>query len=288
MQAYSKRMLAPFTGQVQIVESELGRAITMDGHNWEVQFISPLYEPQGHDQHGHSPAVTHKMIRVAHIRDNKLIPLPWPNFLDPIQVEQCVSELATYVANARLPFPANDFYEYWLLDESDKSPLALIFSCREAEQMASYPVRPEWTALPSSLMKIEATDDEIQRASAPVNYQLERLVEERAGRNPKAVWINRRRQEHLYDYPPCLVREDWQSAEDKDLCRRYIERQAPRLLTLHGLDEATRQRLELAARKHPLEVAHFYPLYPAVVDEKIMKAIRVEARLRGVAEKVNS
>ena len=288
MRAYSKKLLSPFTGQVQIVESELGRAITMDGHNWEVQFISPLYEPQAHDQPGHSPMVTHKMVRVAHIRDHQLIPLPWPNFLDHHQVQQCVNDLAAYVANARLPFPANDFYEYWLLNEDDKSPLALIFSCSEAEQMSSYPVRPEWSALPSSMMKIEPTEDEVERASAPVNYRFERLVEERAGRNPRAVWINRSRQEHLYDFPQCLVCEDWQQPEDIDLCRRYIERQAPRLLMLHGLDDDTRQRLEVAARKHPLEVAAFYPLYPAVVDEKLMKAIRVEARLRGVTEKVSS
>ncbi|MDJ0833420.1 MAG: hypothetical protein QNJ69_07850 [Gammaproteobacteria bacterium] len=287
MQAYSKRLLSPYKGQVQIVESELGRAITMDGHNWEVQFISPLYESDAERQHGHSPAVTHKMVRVAHIRDHKLILLPWPNFLDPNQVEQCVNELAAYVANATLPFPANDLYEYWLLDETDRSPLALIFSCHEAEQMASFPVRPEWTALPSSMMKIEPTEDEVQRASAPVNYRLERLVEERAGRNPRAAWINRQRQDERYQFPPCLVSEDWPDQEQNQLCQRYIERQAPRLLMLQGLDEETRRRLELAARKYPLEVAAFYPLYPAVVDEKLMKAIRVEARLRGVTESVN-
>jgi hypothetical protein len=49
---------------------------------------------------------------------------------------------------------------------------------------------------------------------------------------------------------------------------------------LHGLGNDDRSRLELAARKHALEVERFYPLYPTIVDNKLMAAIRVEARLR--------
>jgi hypothetical protein len=38
--------------------------------------------------------------------------------------------------------------------------------------------------------------------------------------------------------------------------------------------------MERAARDNALEVQRFYPVYPKVADEKLMTAIRVEARLR--------
>jgi hypothetical protein len=112
-----------------------------------------------------------------------------------------------------------------------------------------------------------------------VNYRLERLVNERAGKRPRARWI-RRREGLTETFPACLVREDWENEEDRHLCERYIERQAPRLLMLHGLSRSDRLRLESYARENALEVERFFRLYPEVADEKLMSAIRVEARLR--------
>jgi hypothetical protein len=77
---------------------------------------------------------------------------------------------------------------------------------------------------------------------------------------------------------------DWESEEDRRLCQRYIERQAPRLLMLHGLKHDDRLRLEGYARQNALEVERFFPLYPAVADDELMSAICVEARLRLAAE----
>ena len=36
----------------------------------------------------------------------------------------------------------------------------VIFSCSEPEQMATFPQRTEWTALPAAVMPIEATEEE--------------------------------------------------------------------------------------------------------------------------------
>ena len=49
---------------------------------------------------------------------------------------------------------------------------------------------------------------------------------------------------------------------------------------LQGLSEDERMRMEIAAKKHALEVDEYYPLYPDVHDQSLMAAIRVEARLR--------
>ncbi|MBT8112923.1 MAG: hypothetical protein KJO47_04515, partial [Gammaproteobacteria bacterium] len=165
----------------------------------------------------------------------------------------------------------------------DQSPLALIFSAKDPEQMNAYPSRPEWTALPAAVMPIEMTEDEQSYSSAPVNYRLERLVAERAGINPKAKWFTRSLNEEQL-FPTLMLTEDWLEEESVDLCQRYLKRQASRLLMLHSLNQEQRRQLEINARSNAIEVARFYQLYPQVVDQVLMNAILVEAKLRSVSE----
>jgi hypothetical protein len=49
---------------------------------------------------------------------------------------------------------------------------------------------------------------------------------------------------------------------------------------MHGLTQSVRQRLEQNARGFVFDVDRFYPLYPEIIDESLMNAARVEARLR--------
>lgn len=274
MQTYSQRLLPPFSGQIQIAESKKARALTFDGKNWEIQFP--------HQQKKHGKIAQQGYMRVAHINDGKTKQVAIPSFINASETQARLQEVSHFLDEVALPFRARDHYEYWLLDEKDEAPLALIFSCCEAGQMVSFPSRPEWTALPSSLMKIKSTPDEESYAAAPVNYRVERMVAKRAGWKPKARWF-RKRQNDFGDFPPCLLREDWDDEESQDLCHRYIQRQAPRLLMLHGLPDTERQRLEQAARPYALEVERFFPLYPEVVDNKLITSLRVEARMRRAA-----
>jgi len=145
--------------------------------------------------------------------------------------------------------------------------------------MATFPARPEWTALPAAVMPIEATPEEKGRNDSPANYQLETLIARRARSKPVARWFERCDDE-TDSFPPCLIREDWQDQADHALCQRYVKRQSTRLLMLHNLQHEDRLRLEIAAKDHIFEVERFFSLYPVVADEKLMNAIRVEARLR--------
>ncbi|WP_201215087.1 hypothetical protein [Halochromatium roseum] len=196
--------------------------------------------------------------------------------------DERIIELAAFLTTACLPFPSADNYEYWLLDAEDQSPLALIFSCTEADYMALFPSRPEWTALPAAVMPIDRTRDEQDRCEAPVNYQVERLVAARAGSKPRARWFQRQPDESD-PFPVFLLREDWRDEEQRQLCQRYLMRQSTRLLMLHGLQREDRRRLELAARPYALEVERFFPLYPEIADQRVVNAIRAEARLRGAS-----
>jgi hypothetical protein len=184
-----------------------------------------------------------------------------------------------FIASAELPFPSVDKFEFWLLDAEDKSPLALIFSCIDRDQMEAFPNKTEWTALPDAVMHIQKTPQELEDSSPPVNHRFERLIAERAGYYPKAQWFERHAAE-TETFPPLLVKEDWQQDDEMDLCRRYIQRQSTRLLMLQDLQQEDRKRLEIAAKPHVFEAERFFACYPEVVDNKLMNAIRVEARLR--------
>lgn len=279
LHAYSKRLLSPFTGQVQIVETDRARALSLAGDRWEIQFKISFSAEELGQQVPPGMEIRHNYVRVAIVRQSGIERIPAHPYLDAGAVEGQVQVLAEYLGDVRLPLPAADIHEYWLLDEKDEQPLALIYSCVHAEEMPSFPHRPEWTATPASIMEVTKLPDEERHYVPPVNYRLERLVNERAGRHPRARWI-KRRGGLTETFPACLVREDWENEEDRRLCERYIERQAPRLLMLHGLSRSDRLRLESYARENALEVERFFRLYPEVADEKLMSAIRVEARLR--------
>lgn len=279
IKAYSQRLSPPFSGLVQIAESERGRAVTMDGTNWEIHFLHTIDD--GASRERNTPR--HAFRRVAYIQHSELSRISQEGARDGRVIDERILELAAFLSDADLPFPAADKYEYWLLDPQDDSPLALIFTCTEEAQMSSFPDRPEWTALPAAVMPIETTEDEKSRDAPPVNYRLERLVAERAGSKPKARWF-RRRPNEPDAFPALLLREDWDREDDQALCQRYISRQSARLLMLQGLEHGDRLRLERASRPHAMEVARFFSMYPEVIDNELMSSIRVEARLRGLTE----
>lgn len=279
IQAYSKRLLSPFTGQVQIVETETARALTLDGKQWAIQY-KHVSGPAGQDARSQQGKTQQPgNIRVAHIENSVIERVRVPSFLDTDEIDEQIRVLSGYLGDITLPLPAADMYEFWLLDEKHEAPLALIYSCVKAEEMPLYPFKPEWTALSAARMEVARTPEEQQHYVPPVNYRLQQLVTERAGRRPRAAWI-RRRENESGAFPPCLLSEDWEEEAHCQLCQRYLRRLAPRLLMLHGLDRADRQRLEVAAQEHAIEVEQFYPLYPEIADEELMAAIRVEARLR--------
>jgi hypothetical protein len=281
IQAYSKRLLSPFTGQVQVVETGQARALTLDGNNWEVQYRVSIGRGPVADQQ--QAVKKDNYVRAAIIRPSGIEHMPLPHYVETNAVAAQVQELAAYLEKVTIPLPPADMHEYWLLDEADEEPLALIFSCLHAEEMPMFPQRPVWTATPAAIMAVARIPEEERHYVPPVNSRLQDLVNERAGKHPRARWIVRR-EGQAGIFPSCLVREDWESEEDRRLCQRYIERQAPRLLMLHGLKHEDRLRLEGYARQNALEVERFFPLYPAVADDKLMSAICVEARLRLAAE----
>ena len=279
IRAYSQRMLPPYYGFVQIAESDRARAVSFDGIGWDIQYLPDDGEGAGQEKRTLGYALDRSYFPVAKVLNHQLKPFIFPSFLDASDINACIDDLVAFLSTAQLPFPAADNFEYWLLDSSDESPLALIFSCCDESQMSTFPSSTTWTALPHSKMKVANTPTEKARSEPPVNDRFQRLVATRAGSKPRAVWFERRQGE-TDTFPGMLVSEDWQDQAQHDLCQRYLLRKAPRLLMLQGLSHEERERLEMAARQYAVEVDQYFPLYPEVNDQQRMSAIRVEARLR--------
>ena len=276
IKTYSQRMLHPYYGQAQIAETDRARAVSVDGETWEIHFFHTFTDA---DQ-----VNSRKYVRVAHVFHSNLKNINDESITDHSQVDDRILELTKYLETVTLPFDAQDCFEYWLLDKQSEAPLALIFSCNDEDQIETFPKLTEWTALPSAVMKIALSEDEEKRKDTPVNRRLEKLVAERAGDlYAKARWFNRK-DTHTEHFPNLLVTEEWDDKEHYQLSQRYIERQSTRLLMLHGLSTEDRTRLEIAAKNHATEVQRFHHLYPEVIDQKLMNAILVEARLRKTTE----
>ena len=113
IQAYSKRLLFPFLGQVQIVEFDRLRALTLDGDNWEVQLKVTFDDAASASQRKHS------YIRVAVIRPSRIDRNPVPPHLDIQLINTEIEKLATILEDITVPLTPADLYEYWLLDGVD-------------------------------------------------------------------------------------------------------------------------------------------------------------------------
>jgi hypothetical protein len=128
---------------------------------------------------------------------------------------------------------------------------------------------------------------------------LNQLINSRAGNRPSAQWFLREQNGYGYGlkginldnrligremsprlFPRMFVEEHWEDDAHAALVNDFINWMSPWLLLLDFLKDAQREALESAARKHALLVDKLHVLYPKVVEEKYIKAARVEARLR--------
>lgn len=293
MECYAKRLHNPFQGVVQIVANEQLRALSFDGVQWELQFRCDLRQMK--------PTLSTLMPRFQYARigrwdaRNGFKPYPLDPAIDSEAVERASLPLLAALAQTRPPLPQDDAYEWWLLDEKEGRPLALLASCRHAGDMKDASIRPVWKSINASQLPLDNTGDEIRKGLPPVNYRLESLVKQRAGQNPVARWFRRQDDQTGQEmtaegnvrntlsarlFPELMLREDWEKPAEQDLCARYLTRLAPQLLVLQNLSHSGRDRLEQMASRHVIELDQYFHLYPTVADPQRMTAFRVEARLR--------
>ncbi|MFO8025502.1 hypothetical protein [Thiohalophilus sp.] len=274
---YSKKLLLPFIGVVQVAELGWGRALSLDGKNWALRYAQNDNREVRSGPFRDDPRVNFSL--VVNIDGDRLETRAVHPSLEPERVQLDSQQLCDALCDVRIPFRAGDRYEYWLLDGIDERPLALLHSCVDEQEMQLPVPSPEWLAMPAAELAIPDPQAPAQATCLPpVNYRLQKQIEERAGSKPRAAWFERTTTTE--NFPPCLIMDEWADPECQRLCDLYLQRLAPRLLMMPGLPHTVRQQLEQVACDQVFEVERFYPLYPEVIDDSLLNAARVEARLR--------
>lgn len=281
---YAVRRVNPFRGVMQVIEAEEGRALSCNGVVWEI--LVRARQSSARDVSG--PDRQKKIyyrFGMWSMGDGLLQRASSPaEDQDYFDLATKCKTLVAYVRahHHQLPFRLEDSLELWLFDNDDQTPLALLASSRPgAGAPASEP--GHWTC------STGANGSPGQRRF-PQARELERQVRQRAGIGNNKYWVKRSADgDGVVDttgdaisadrFPVLLLAENWSHDEDQQRAREYIRWISPSLLTLQHLDEGTRARIENYLNVQAISVEHHWHLYPEVIDQKMLKAARVQSRI---------
>jgi len=299
---YALRLLNPYQGTVQVVETESARAISNDGINWRLQLRSAIYKTPWSSLAVPTPDNRYFVYGVWSQKDGLArVPIHPSLYQDHVEntAQHLLQSLARY--GRKIPFALRDVFELWLMESNGGQPVALLASQLSAEaiprQTSLYWQPAQNTDVPFTSEAFAAEQD---RATIRGQTQdlLKTVIKQRCKPPFQALWIERdvdgsgtvlsnqhgkppRRREKLaaVEFPPCLLAEDWPSAEASRLVADYLNWQAPMLLML-PLPKTRRRELERQAQHRPLSVHGFHRLYPEITDQTLLNKILVEAVMR--------
>jgi hypothetical protein len=287
VRCYGLRRVNPFRGVYHVIETAAGRAISANGVVWDIEVIAEKPAAWG--------SLNVRASGQAYIRyglwsvDEGLVNRPLSPRLsseldsDPLS-KQCHEVIEEIEANiGHLPFELIDDRELWLFDSDRVTPIVLLASIASHQKPPS-PQPRYWSA--SVGTQGVPSQHRFEQCS-----ELEQQVRERAGFNTTRLWVQRDRLGggqieatgvHLdaVDFPRFLINQHWQDPALAQRVEYYIDWIAPSLLTLQGLSDGERHRLEQALHIQAISVEHHWHLYPRVVDEKYLKSARIQSRLQ--------
>ena len=305
--AYATRLLNPFQGTAQIVETGHARAVSTDGVNWRVQIRSEIYKtswsslaiPEHYDRY---------FVYGVWSQQDGLARVPVHPSLYQEHVPQAADDLLIQLEqfNRRLPFALRDSCELWLMDADGDQTIALLASQLADEDTSIYK-QIRWTATANAEIPFTTTTYAEEQARAtikgPAQDLLDRLIRQRCKQPYQALWVERhadgsgtvlhnhagkpvRRHETLAadTFPIYLLNTHWCDPQAAQLVADYLHWQAPLLLML-PLPATCRRELEQHAQQRPLAVHRYHRLYPEIYDKDLLNKILVEAVLRKSAEK---
>ena len=284
---YGIRLVNPFLGTLQVAHLGEVRALSRDGHDWEIQVLVESDTTAGWGSLNRRPAQPRYYRSGFWNPQHGLRRMPVDPSLDAQRLregaERIIQRLQAELLQ-RLPFPLEDLYELWLLDNLYQ-PLALLGSTEDKTQIPRFREQ-RWQAVSA----MQGIADYTPRQAEP----LERLIRQQAGlrqwfrrgSNGEGVGLNQLCPARLADrilppgdFPQLLVRDEWGDARSNELTRVWSDHLAPWLLQLPGLHTTKRSSLEQAASRQPQMVESMHRLYPEVIDQQLIKTSRVAARL---------
>ncbi len=117
VKTYSRRLLAPFHGMLQVVEVHGGAAETSDGRQWKLYVADEaIVSHTGLSEIQYGSWTANCGRARARVRGTCC-----SNLIEETG-ERLITALESHAA--RVPFPARDFHELWLLDAGGGMPLA--------------------------------------------------------------------------------------------------------------------------------------------------------------------
>lgn len=297
---YSQRMLNPFRGSMNCVTYRSADAVSADGVHWDIYVSNEELVKDLPD--GRRPQISDiRFGNWSHRRGLRRGPrFPSDDFLRMEALGQKVYEYLLEIHD-QIPFPFRDNIELWLLDREQR-PLVLLDSTLALEDM-DLDQSLRWTAgldcrhsFTSTAVGALGIDD---RLTGAVADYLTNYINGLAGDEPSAQVFQRHADGHGTaiaavnlegklstrtldgcNFPDALINENNHDEMHRQLIADFIRWQAPWQLLLPIADADQRSQLEQHARVQPLKVARQYLLYPEIVDQALIDAARVEARLR--------
>lgn len=284
VRCYAVRRVNPFLGVMQIVESEHGRALSCNGVVWEILVRAWQGKSWG-SLNRNSKQKTYYRFGLWSLDEGLVKRANSPSSeQDYYELASKCDALIEFIRERhhKLPFELIDNRELWLFDSNDQQPLALLATVTAGHALPS-PEPKYWSSC------IGANGVPSQRRF-PAAREIEEQVKQRAGFNLNKHWITRQHDgsgiieanhRHIAaeDFPILLLSENWPDPEQGKLVREYLEWITPCLLTLQHLDTDTRARMEKNLNVQAVSVEHHWHLYPEVLDDKTLKAARVQSRI---------
>jgi hypothetical protein len=300
---YSRRLLNPISGIVQVLQTGNARAISTDGSNWRIQIQSEILKTPWHELE--IPANYDRyFVYGVWSKNNGLTKVPIHPTLYQKHVEQTANALIEMLIQYqdRIPFPQLDHYECWLLDINKLKPVVLINSSVD-DNFPDFSRSLDWNPCENHDHTFTTNSFITRQKNATVKIHakdiLNDVVRNITSSPGIAIWVKRDKHGdgHIIanncksapiekdilrqnEIPLLGITQHWQSDGEQQLVDDYIQWLAPKLLTWSNLDSKTRAELEIAAQQQPLLVDRFYPLYPTVIDKTLLKKILVEAAIR--------
>ncbi len=301
---YAVRRLNPYQGVIQVIETASGRAISFDSFRWELQIESVRPDDLWGAVSQGEPVV--KFLRFGTwSKRSGLRKVPAHPLLDLRSMHREAEKLIGVLeaGNHPLPFPLNDRYELWLLDEKELLPLALLSSSILPPDTSGR-ANAIWKCADKTQGDFSSPELDEARPAHPKDTSphphinaLERLVRIEAGHGV-SQWFERlpggngkglahphcqeiaNRELDKELFPELLLREQWSDCYDQVLVADYLAWLSPRLLELQNISRSKRKILEQHASVYALEVDANWRLYPEIIDTSFLDTARVEARLR--------
>jgi hypothetical protein len=283
---YGLRLVNPYLGVVQVIDSGITRALSRDGFQWEIQI-------QVERRSGGWGSLNQSRSELQYCRYALWNPtrgqqrIPTDPSLDPDRLQEAADSMIKQLQTGLLeclPFPLQDNYELWLLDRS-QLPLALLATAAERHLLTATRER-RWQALNPAL----ATEDYSTNRAEPLERLIRHSCEHRQ-------WFHRQadgsgiglellcpaklagRKLPSSSFPELLVREHWDESQACQWVEDWSHHLAPWLLQLPQLSRRRRVLLERAASCNPPLVESLHRLYPRVIDQQLLTTTRVAAKI---------